>query len=307
MTHKKIRIFFSDFWGAFDNENNFISKILEQSYTIILDPVNPQYLFFSSFGYKHLTYKNCVKIYYTGENNVPDFNLCDYAMAFQHIQFEDRYFRYPVYALHPGFDELPNKSVHREKALNRKFCNFVYTNSKAADPIREKIFHELSKYKKVDSGGRLLNNIGKPVEDKIAFIENYKFTIAFENSSVSGYTTEKLIDPMRVNSMPIYWGNPRIEEDFNKNSFVYVNDFPHIEVVINEIIRLDKDDDAYLKKLSEPWIEPDKIKRWQKDLSDFLRHIIEQPISKAKRATDYGFNKSYKKKQQIIRIFNRFS
>ena len=38
-------------------------------------------------------------------------------------------------------------------------------------------------------------------------------TIAFENSSFPGYTTEKIFEPMLEGSIPIYWGNPRVDED----------------------------------------------------------------------------------------------
>ena len=69
-------------------------------------------------------------------------------------------------------------------------------------------FVKLSKYKQVDSGGRTLNNIGGPVEDKMEFIKDYRFVISFENAEYPGYTTEKIIQPMFVDSIPIYWGNP---------------------------------------------------------------------------------------------------
>ena len=76
---------------------------------------------------------------------------------------------------------------------DKKFCNFVYSNSGNCDPIREAFFHQLCKYKKVDSGGKYLNNIGKAVGDKLQFIKDYKFTIAFENSSCSGLYYRKII------------------------------------------------------------------------------------------------------------------
>ena len=36
--------------------------------------------------------------------------------------------------------------------------------------------------------------------------KKYKFNICFENSSTPGYVTEKIIQSMYVNSIPIYWG-----------------------------------------------------------------------------------------------------
>jgi hypothetical protein len=158
----------------------------------------------------------------------------------------------------------------------------------------------LSQYKKVDSGGKYLNNIGKSVVDKIGFLKDYKFTIAFENSSQPGYTTEKLLDPMRVNSLPSYWGNPLVAQDFNVQSFVNVIDYASIYEAIEEIIRLDTHDEAYLEKLAQPWITEEQKIDYQAKLADFLSHIVDFPLETAQRTTDYGYSRLYKKKQQII-------
>jgi hypothetical protein len=293
-----IKIFFEDFWPNFDASNNFITKTLEKDYEIILDE-NPDYLFFSVYGYNHLKYRNCIKIFYSAENIEPDFNLCDYAIAFQFIEAGDRYLRYPLY-ITSGFEQLNKQPVDIERVLNRKFCNFVYSNNKWADPIRKRFFEKLSTYKRVDSGGKYLNNIGTPVINKLDFIKDYKFTIAFENSSLSGYTTEKIVEPMVVNSMPIYWGNPDIHLDFNKQSFVYVNDYATIEEAIEEVIRLDKNDEAYIQKLSIPWYNGDTYEQWETKFLSFLKNIFEQDYHRAKRTTDYGFVNTYRRKQEAM-------
>jgi hypothetical protein len=296
---KEIRIHFVDFWPAFDKENNFIVSALAPYYKVIMDSVNPEYLFCSASGIDHFKYKNPAKIYFTGENDVPDFNLYDYAMGSSHLDFGGRYFRFPLYVLSEGFDKLFSESFDTEAVVKRKFCNFVYSNAQFSDPYRQAFFHRLSQYKKVDSGGKYLNNIGKPVADKLAFIGEYKFTIAFENSSVSGYTTEKLVDPMRVNSLPVYWGNPDVGKDFNTKSFINGMDYSSMDELVEEIVRLDNDDVAYLDKLSQPWIESGKIPDFKADLAAFLVEIIELPLPLSKQTTDYGYNHLYKKRQQI--------
>ena len=301
---KQIKIYFEDFWEGFNAENNFITNPLRAEYDVLIDK-NPDYLFFSVYGYNHLKYRNCVKIFYSAENIEPDFNLCDYAIAFQHLNAGDRYLRHPLY-VDSGFNKIENKHFETNEVLNRKFCNFVYSNSKWADPIRELFFNKLSKYKKVDSGGRYLNNIGGPVANKIDFIKNYKFTIAFENSSLSGYTTEKLVEPMIVNSIPIYWGNPDIHMDFNKESIVFINDYCTLDEAIEEVIRLDKDDKAYIEKLSKPWHIGETYSDRQLKLLSFLKNIFEQEIDKAKRTTVYGFVRTYRRKQETMGwLFNR--
>jgi hypothetical protein len=295
---KQIKINFVDFWPGFRVEDNFITKILQKEFDVVIDE-NPDYLFYSVWGYNFLKYKKAVKIFYSLENIEPDFNLCDYAIAFQHLTANDRYLRYPFF-IESGFDKLCAKNIDSEKALNRKFCNFVYSNSKWADPVREEFFNKLSKYKKVDSGGKYLNNIGGPVADKLDFIKDYKFTIAFENSSLSGYTTEKLVEPMTVNSLPVYWGNPDVNLDFNTESFIFANDFPSLDAVVEEVIRLDNDDAAYMEKLLKPWHQGDSYVQWQQKLLLFLKNIIEQDLCKAKRTTEYGFVRTYRRAQETM-------
>ena len=302
--NKTIKIHFVDFWNGFDPEDNFFIKRLRLYYTVILDS-KPDYLFYSHNGTENLKYNSCIKIYFSGENDVPDFNLCDYAIAFHHITFEDRYFRFPLYTLYNCFEKISGSEFNQSNSarlLNRKFCNFVVSNSKGADPIRELFFKRLNEYKKVDSGGRYLNNIGQPVLDKLEFIKNYKFTIAFENSSLSGYTTEKLIEPMAASSIPIYWGNPNVQSDFNKKSFVCVNDFENIDEAIKRIIYLDTNDEAYINMLSEPHYNSDQksYQEWMDGYDTFIRNIIDQPIKNAKRCTDFGYAKQYKKRKYIM-------
>lgn len=296
---KELSINFTDFWDGFIPEESFIYQFLAQHYKLKIVS-RPDYLFYSCMGYNHLNYPDSIRIFYTGENIVPDFNVCDYGMGFHHLQFEDRYLRFPLFLIHKeGWNEL--ERLGKEKNITpdlaqRKFCNFVYSRNKLqTDPLREYFFNKLSEYKKVDSGGRHLNNIGGPVEDKLEFIKQYKFTIAFENSPVSGYATEKIIDPMRVNSLPVYYGDPHIFTDFNTESLVWVKDRQFVDSAIEEIIRLDQDDEAYLRKLSQPWFSKDIRTFYTNELLRFFRNIFDQSKESAFRTTKFGYAGIYKR------------
>jgi len=286
---KRLKIKFVDFWKNFDPKDNFFYHFLSKYYNVELSD-DPEYLFFSVYGYEHLQYNHCVKILFTGENVVPDFNFCDYALGFHFLSFEDRYLRFPLYLIYPGFKELKKDKKIDSELANRKFCNFVYSNNVNADPLRNYFFEELSKYKQVDSGGRYKNNIGGPVVDKIEFIKDYKFTIAFENSSSPGYTTEKIMEPMRINSIPIYFGNPKVDHDFNQKSFIWVKDKSYIKNAINQIIELDSNKASYLSKLNQPWLDSNQNnKDWNYELMNFFNTIFTPSFNDAKRIPQYGF------------------
>lgn len=300
---KSLKIKFVDFYGGFNPYDNFIINILKENYEVIVTD-SPDYLFFSVFGYSHLKY-NCVKIMFVGENIVPDFNLCDYAMGFDFLDFGDRYMRLPLFMLWNNFKKLSVvKDFTPEVLLSRKFCSIVVSNMQVSNPIRERFFRLLSEYKQVDSGGRLWNNIGGPVEDKLKFISGYKFNIAFENSSVRGYTTEKIMDAMVANTLPIYWGNPWVGRDFNERSFVNVNSFSSLEEAVEHIVELDNDDELYLKKMKEPWVNDSSIFDWENRLAEFLTHIMEKPQTEARYLVDDGMQKLYKQNMKTLAFVN---
>jgi hypothetical protein len=189
---------------------------------------------------------------------------------------------------------LLNTANEYGSLADRKFCNFVYSNNVNSDPIRDAFFFELSKYRKVDSGGRHLNNIGGPVKDKLGFIKNYKFTIAFENSAVPGYTTEKLLEPILVKSIPVYFGNPLVYLDFEPGSFIMVDSRADFDRAIDAISMLDKDDQKYMEMLERNKFQTDNnLDAWENKLKSFLANIFDQPWPSAFRKPKYGFNSFY--------------
>ena len=250
-----IKIQFCDFHREYNIKNSIfldvIKNELQEEYVISEEP---DFLIFSCEGTQHLKYKNCVKIFYTNEPVTPNFNECDYAIAYDDIQFGNRYFKRPYFfnSEYPAPIKLQDAEL-----LNRKFCNFVYSNDTRGSgaKLRKQFALELMKYKHIDCPGKVLNNMMDAIQPrhndwrkgKHEFIQNYKFTIAFENCSMLGYTTEKLEDPFCAHSVPIYWGNPDVFNYFNKNSFIYCDGTPEgILQTIEQVKFLDTNDNAYL-------------------------------------------------------------
>jgi len=272
---RKIKIDFSDFWGGFDKTNNYFYNLLKEEFDIEISS-NPDYLFFSIFGNSHQNYK-CVKIFYTGENIAPPLGYCQYSFSFDYLN-DSRNYRLPHYLLYDGYYELARPKIIDDSLANRKFCNFVASNGNCQE--RNQFVIELSKYKKVDSGGRWMNNIGYAVSDKRKFQSEYKFSISFENNAYRpqflGYTTEKIMEPMTVNSIPLYWGNPIISKEFNTKSFINFYDFNSFEKMIEYIIEVDKDNNKYLEMLKTDWFENNIIPESNKieNIKSFLYKII---------------------------------
>ncbi len=261
---KKIKIDFSDFWHAPTEENkkcNPFFKLLTKRFEVELSET-PDFLIYSVHGKQYLSYKG-IRIFYTGENIRPNFKECDYAFSFDYPT-TDRNYRLPLYKFYYDLEKLTvDKDVEALFETKTKFCNFVYSNDKAKGRIA--FFKKLSQYKPVDSGGRVLNNLGHLVKDKVEFLKPYKFTIAFENSSHPGYTTEKILEAMIANTVPIYWGNPLIHLDFNPKSFINCHDYDDFDKVVEKIIELDKHDDLYKQYLQTSWFNDNIINEYLSD------------------------------------------
>ena len=134
-----------------------------------------------------------------------------------------------------------------------KFCNFLYSNPLGKE--RNKLFDKLSQYKVVDSGGSFRNNLGRRIGNKINFLKDYKFTIAFENSFARGYVTEKLFDPILANSIPIYGGSDWIHKDVNPKILINAADYDSIDSLVDRIIEIDKNDEMYMDHFRNPVFE----------------------------------------------------
>ncbi len=88
----------------------------------------------------------------------------------------------------------------------------------------------------------------------------YKFVIAFENEQISGYVTEKLVNPMLAGAIPIYLGDNMLDDtQFNLNSFINVANYNSFEDCIDYILEVDSNDQLYQKYLDEPWLKNNKI------------------------------------------------
>ncbi len=271
-----IRLGFADFWAPFDPHDNYFTNLLNKHFQIeVCD--RPDFLIYSCFGRSFRRHKG-IRIYYTGENKRPNWRECDYAFTFDYDSRTEHY-RLPLYALYGDVHLLTKRETNAKQVLasKTKFCNFLYSNPKCE--IRNTFFQLLSRYKHVDSGGKVLNNMGTPVLNKLEFIRDYKFTIAFENASYPGYTTEKIAEPMFVSSLPIYWGNPLVHLDFNPKSFINFHDLGSLEALVDRVIEVDQNDELYLEYLQQPWFPDNRVNQFvhSENIVSAFRKIFDTP------------------------------
>ena len=143
-------------------------------------------------------------------------------------------------------------------------------------------------------GGKCYNNLGRRIENKIKFLNQYKFSIAMENSEGDGYITEKIIDSFISGTIPIYYGGYLVDEFINPNAYMLIRGEKDIDKKIEYIKKIDNDDKLYWEIMKEkPIIKEKLIENIDKiEIKEFLNHIFEQDKHKAFRRDDnfYNFN-----------------
>ena len=293
--HPSIRLGFAGFWDSFDPHDNFFTRLLAHRYDITVCD-RPDYLIHSCIGrgrHDHLAH-DCVRVFYTGENVAADWRFTDWAFTFEHDP-HPRHFRLPHWPFYVEPTRLVKPAeIDPERILAGKkaFCGFVVSNPLCK--VRNEFFRRLSRYKPVDSGGKVLNTLGHRVADKRAFLADRRFTIAFENESHPGYATEKIVEPMLVDSIPIYWGDPLIGRDFDTRSFLSAHDCAArttsamLDELVDRVVEIDRHPDLLCAMLAQPWFRHNRVPRCADAdtiLEQFTR-IFETPIEPVARRHD---------------------
>ena len=281
---KKISLYSVDLFNqAF--HKIWIKKKLKNKFRIRFDKHNPDYLIYNIFGDEHLKekYKNTIKIAIFTENKIPDLSKVDYAIGQAHINYLDRYFKFPIFLWWniKAIKKLREKLINNPKRT--KFCAAVISHG-GEDQFRTIFINELNKYKKIDMGGKYLNNVDGPVKDKIHFLSSYKFSIAMENSEGDGYVSEKIFDSFISGTIPIYYGDYTVDEYINPKSFILVKNDKNIKDKIEYIKDIDNNIEKYMNILKENILINEKIVDIiEKEEKEFLYNIFGQEKEKAKR------------------------
>lgn len=299
-----------------DQETSRVFKLLFESIDkerLLEVPLSAaDYIFYSPFTPDHhFVGPNVIKIFITGENLCPDFNACDYAISGEHLELGDRHLRVPTYATYEDAKKLSSRPKINEAELSAKseFCNFVYSNNHRADPTREQFFNAISAVSPIVSAGRFLRNsdalIALETDNnwKVAkqkFLQQFRFTIAMEASGKPGYVTEKLMDALIAKTVPIFWGDPRITEEFNADAFFHLRDYKNYSEAIYDIKQLDADRPRLLEMINAPVFTggTDRVDRYLRAAQNFIEAIFDQNLTAARRRPRDGWTQWLEQKRR---------
>jgi hypothetical protein len=258
---KKLKLGFAD---THEHLAQFFYSLLANRYEVEIDNDNPDYLIFGddNFGTtnKKFSKNDCVKIFYTGENRRPADYDCHYAITFDHV-YSNWHYRLPLFVVYMwALENIHNLEYgfyhilgEHNPQLKTDFCSFVVSNPGCQE--RNDFFKKLHAIKPVNSAGKLYNNVSAKLDGeqaKIDFLAKRKFNICFESGSHPGYVTEKILHAFYAQTVPIYWGSPTINADFNHQAFVNVHDFDNMDQVVDYVMLLDSNEDLYNRLLAAP-------------------------------------------------------
>jgi hypothetical protein len=113
------------------------------------------------------------------------------------------------------------------------------------------------------------------VNDKIATLANYKFTICFENAIYDGYITEKIFDCFYSGSVPIYFGAPDVLEHIPANCFIDFRDFANFDKLLLYLNSITKEEFySYVNSINSFLDSPDFYKFSESNLANNLLNTI---------------------------------
>lgn len=319
---KTVKINFCGFWTSFKKEDNVFVRTLSKHFNVEISE-NPDFVFCSNRDkpFEYMQY-DCVRIMFMGENLSPDFTVFDYVIGFDYLEFSDRYFRLPFAFFFDTEDPwVPEKLTleQAKKILAQKkyLCNFIYGKA-SSNGMRERLFEEISKYKPVVAPGRMYNNTGSngcTWAEKYQYLEQSKFTIAGDSISYPGFMTEKIVQPLQHHSIPVYYGNPRVNEDINEKAFVWCKSprDEDVRAAVEQVKYLDTHDDKYLEMLMQcPLRSEDYMIKRYEELEAFLVNIFSQSPEQAQRRIRYfvadthsSYLREYMKKHKNGKLIDR--
>lgn len=255
----------------------YIKDVLEERYRIVVTDTDYEIVVDDVFGnksIKDIDNPNAIKIFYTAEAFLPNIDDYDLVLGFDRVS-HPKYIRYPnYYNAKAKVTDVPRDGQGECNPKKEIFACFLVSNGDhdlmgysgklvEGTRLRDRMFHKLSEYKWVASGGDHLNNIGGSIPRKNRVTQKWlaqcKFMISYENQYHNGYLTEKVFLAYWGGALPIYWGDKTAIADINKDAVIYADDFDTEEELIDYIKKVDNDDELYCKIWNQHLIVDPKL------------------------------------------------
>jgi hypothetical protein len=282
----------TDFWGNHvPSADPIVQAFAREGFGLADDVRRSSVTVASVFGRDHWKSRGRVVIF-SGEAYFRD-RFADFSIDCRFLG-RSNHLRLPLWAYNALGSQQPDLPQVEVVAPTR-FCNFIYSNPRSE--MRNAFFELLNAKRAVDSLGSLMNNrvesrlSGQNDEDwhstKAAVLSDYRFTIAFENTELPGYTTEKMIDAWMAGSVPIYWGNPAFTVDFPPDSCLSLYEAGSLSKLVDQVLEAENEPERYAQlQAANPFrtgVADRALRRYQLNLEEFAGVVVEDAPSTSRR------------------------
>ena len=270
-----ISVFFNNFWPGFVEKTDimdctFFVQLLRRTYNAPIHvsntPDNATVLVESIFGnYSYVNDKKwSATILFTGESdyfNMTNVDQFDCVLGFEDTH--DKFVKCPLFVIYL----LTNPSILKEienvdrpvpSEIPPNHASIIVSNGYHGKE-RLEFFNTAKKEMPVFSGGKYENNVGFVVpgsynsSEMVDFYRRGKFAITMENNDKPYYITEKLVNGIRADVIPVYWGTSHVGDFFNPRRFLHLKSDATNGDMADLIERMkNMTDQEYLDIISQP-------------------------------------------------------
>lgn len=163
-------------------------------------------------------------------------NIDRFKKAYKKIYTNDR----RIIEEHPDFfaynPPASNRPWIKEPGLYEKknLCSFItsFKSFTSGHTRRLMLFSEVQNNPIFK--GHIYGRDYNPLQDKIDGLRDYMFSIAMENAVYPKYYTEKVTDCFATGTVPIYYGDKSICEDFDADGIIFLNELKSFDELTPE-------------------------------------------------------------------------
>jgi len=261
-------VFINGWWAGFVEKTDgvhfgFFQKLLEQTFDTdirLTTNLEEADILLESFFQSSIFHRRQwpISIFFSGEGTVPlPSHIQEYTCVLG-AQKAGRFVSCPLF-LGYCYSKPPTYPTPITTVPTKPLCSIISSPlNRTITTARIQLIEFLKQNSvPIDCGGSYQNNIGYRVPGQyyeqpiIDFQKQYRLVCAFENCCLDDYITEKVINPLKAGTIPLYLGSSKIDSYINDDRIIRVN--PHnFGACLEEIQRLLTDDAYWLEKVNRP-------------------------------------------------------
>ena len=281
-----MKVFFNAFWGGFFEKTNAVhvgffldlcSKIWNTECSIgSLD--DSDILLETIFGDSALTAKSWkYTILFSGESRIHS-NTDEYTIVLYGQRNHKNIVNCPLFVPYlycNGYTDTLMKPPTEPLSIPKNDVLAIISNPNGT--VRNQFLEMIEAHGiPITYAGHYKNNIGGNIQleykskEFIEYVSQFKFIVSMENSQEDTYITEKICHGFLANTVPIYWGSPRVSDYFNTNRFLHLEagSSHHMIYVLSKMVHCISNEHEYNRMRSnsiyannEHWRSIDAIAR----------------------------------------------